>query len=122
MKKLFIGLAAAGSLLAACDTMAPTPASSGAQDPITAALVNKTLRSTNTTLRTNEGNRLRGLSGPSGTIPISGAWEIRNGQFCRTLTDPPQMAGTECNDITIDGETATISGPRGTETYIISDE
>ncbi|MGA9434656.1 MAG: hypothetical protein WBV62_10525 [Roseobacter sp.] len=62
-----------------------------------------------------------GAAGPNGNEITDGAWEIRNGKCCCTLTTPAQLAGTECQDITIDGETATIVGRNGPVNYIIAD-
>ncbi len=90
-------------------------------DPITQQLVGKRLSSTGMTLQLQEGNRMVGSAGPSGNVKIDGAWEIRDGRFCRTITAPAQMVGTECQDISIEGETATLVGRDGPTTFIIED-
>ena len=56
-----------------------------------------------------------------GDVLIDGAWEIRQGKFCRTITAPAQMIGTECQNISIDGDTATLTGRDGPTTFIIED-
>lgn len=120
MKKLLIASIASATLLAACgDTM--TSSAPDSMDPITAQLVGKRLTSTGMTLQLQEGNRMAGRAGPNGDVLLDGFWEIREGQFCRTVTAPAQMAGTECQDITIDGETATLVGRDGPTTFIIED-
>ena len=119
MKKLSIVLVSSAVLLAACGYRTPTP--TAPQDPITQALVGKTLTSPGSKIQLQEFNKMVGTAGPNGNEIIDGAWEIRNGEFCRTLTSPAQLAGTECQDITIDGDTATIVGRNGPVTYIIAD-
>lgn len=91
-------------------------------DVLTQQLVNKTLTSTGSTISLLEGNRLIGRAGPGNqSVNIAGAWQIREGRFCRTLTEPSQLAGTECQDISIDGDSVTIDGVNGPVTYIMSD-
>lgn len=122
MKKLFVATIASASMLAACgDTMSTSAPATETMDPITAQLVGKRLTSTGMTMQLQEGNRMAGRAGPSGNVLIDGAWEIRDGDFCRTITAPAQMAGTECQAITIDGETATLQGRDGPTTFIIAD-
>ncbi len=120
MKKLLIASIASASMLAACgDTMSTSAPM--ASDPITEQLVGKRLTSTGMILQLQEGNRMAGRAGPSGNVLIDGAWEIREGRFCRTITAPAQMVGTECQQITLDGETATLVGRDGPTTFIIED-
>ena len=120
MKTITSALIASAVLLAACADSTPTPPPTPT-DPVTAALVGKTLTSGSAKLQLQEGNKMVGRAGPNGDVPIAGAWEIRDGKFCRTLTSPPQLAGTECQGVVIDGETATFSTPRGVQRYIIAD-
>ncbi len=119
MFRTTIALVAAAGLLAACGgTTSAPPAPS---DPVTQALVGKTLTSGNAKITLQEYNKMVGVGGPFGAVPIDGAWEIRDGQFCRTLTAPPQLAGTECQDVVIEGDTVTFTTSRGAQTYIIAD-
>ncbi|MEP1354484.1 MAG: hypothetical protein ABJX32_16585 [Tateyamaria sp.] len=120
MKKLSIVLFASTAMLAACGDGYSDPASIPL-DPISQQLVGKRLVSTGMTLHLQEGNRMAGRAGPSGDVNIDGAWQIREGKFCRTISEPVQMVGTECQDISIDGETATLVGRDGPTTFIIED-
>ena len=120
MKKLSIIFAASAALLTACGDRTPAPAPMPL-DPISQQLVGKRLSSTGMILQLQEGNRMAGRAGPSGDVLIDGAWQIREGRFCRTITAPSQMAGTECGDISVDGNTATIAGRDGPTTFIIED-
>jgi hypothetical protein len=120
MKNLSITLVACCSILAACGDSYSTP-SPMPSDPISQQLVGKRLTSTGMTLHLQEGNRMVGSAGPSGNVKIAGAWEIRDGRFCRTIKAPAQMVGTECQDISIEGETATLVGRDGPTTFIIED-
>lgn len=120
MKKLSIALIASVTMLAACGDRYSEPAAMPL-DPISQQLVGKRLTSTGMTLQLQEGNRMAGRAGPSKDIRIDGAWQIREGKFCRTITEPAQMIGTECQDISIEGETATLSGRDGPTTFIIED-
>ncbi|WP_170606151.1 hypothetical protein [Ruegeria arenilitoris] len=102
-----------------CTTNTQTP--DAAQDPLAVALTGKVLTRGNTEVRVMENKKLVGTTGPNGEVIISGAWEVREGQFCRTLLSPPWLGGTECQDVTIEGDTATFSTSRGEITYAISD-
>ncbi len=120
MKKLSLSLVACCSMLAACGDSYSDPAPMPL-DPVSQQLVGKRLTSTGMTLQLQEFNKMTGRAGPSGNVLIDGAWQIREGRFCRTITAPAQMAGTECQDISIDGNTATLAGRDGPTTFIIED-
>ena len=49
------------------------------------------------------------LSGPEGS-GLAGTWEVVNGQWCRAITAPERIAGQACQDVTINGNVATING------------
>ena len=119
MKRFSVVLCASVLALTACSQSDPVPQTS--QDPITEQLVGKRLVGPGLTLRLLEGNQLAGRAGTGNQVSIDGAWEIREGRFCRTISQPSQLAGTECQDITIDGETATLVGRDGPQTFIIED-
>jgi len=120
MKKLSIALIASAALLTACGDRYSDPAPMPL-DPISQQLVGKKLTSTGMVLQLQEFNKMAGRAGPNGDVLIDGAWEIRQGKFCRTITAPAQMIGTECQDISIDGDTATLVGRDGPTTFIIED-
>jgi len=120
MKKLSIALIASATMLAACGDRYSDPAPMPL-DPISQQLVGKKLTSTGMVLQLQEFNKMAGRAGPNGDVLIDGAWEIRQGKFCRTITAPAQMIGTECQNISIDGDTATLTGRDGPTTFIIED-
>lgn len=119
MKKIAAALFASAVVLSACGGT-PEPAPMPA-DPLTQQLVGKTLTNQNTKIQLQEFNRMIGRSGPAGDVIIDGFWEVREGRFCRTLTLPEQIAGTECQDVTIEGETATFQTSSGPVSYILAD-
>ena len=45
--------------------------------------------------------------------PVLGTWEERGGQFCRTLVEPKDWAGTACQDVVFSDD--------GTVTFIRAD-
>lgn len=122
MKKfgLVVILVSSTALLAGCSDGISDPVDMP-NDPLTQQLVGKTLTNQSTKIQLQEGNMMTGRTGPSNEVAIDGTWQIREGRFCRTLTSPPQLAGTECQDISIDGDTVTFDTPRGQQTYIISE-
>ncbi|MHA6326875.1 hypothetical protein [Roseivivax sp. CAU 1753] len=44
---------------------------------------------------------------------ISGTWEEQRGLFCRTLTQPESLAGTECQVVTLVGDQITFDDQKG---------
>jgi hypothetical protein len=120
MKSFGIAVFSASLLLAGCGNSIPDPAPMPL-DPLTQQLVGKTLTNESTKVQLQEFNKLSGRTGPNSDIVIDGAWQVRRGQFCRTITAPEQIAGTECQDVVIDGQTATFKTSRGDQTFIISD-
>ena len=116
-------VAAAALGLSACDTsndVLGTDAAATEVDPITAAISGKTLSSANSKIRLATSGQLTGTAGPNGDVRLAGAWTVRDGQWCRTLNEPTQIAGTECQAATLGDGTITI-GLNGPVTYIISD-
>ena len=120
MKILGIALVAASVVLVGCGDRISDPVAMP-NDPLTQQLVGKTLTNQSTRLQLQEGNMMNGRTGPNNEVIIDGAWQIREGRFCRTLTSPAQLAGTECQDVNIDGDTVTFDTSTGPQTYIISD-
>ncbi|MEM1287432.1 MAG: hypothetical protein AAGH60_03685 [Pseudomonadota bacterium] len=71
------------------------------------ALSGTVLKGEGVTVRINEDGTLGGF--------VQGTWEIANetGKFCRTITAPFYVAGTECQDVSIDGSTAQFTTESG---------
>lgn len=83
-------------------------------DPLTAAISGKTLVSEGGEFTLGSNGSLTGMSGPNRDTEVTGAWEIRDGRYCRTITQPERLAGTACQDITLnDDGTVTIDGING---------
>lgn len=104
-------LVAAGFILIACTetTTAPT-------DPITARLAGNTLFNDNLRFTTNEDGSLVGTT--AGGENIAGTWAVRDGKWCRTLSEPERLVGSACQDITLnDDGTVTIVGVNGPGTF-----
>jgi hypothetical protein len=98
---------------AACMPAGPT----AEMDPITAAVSGRTLTAGDTVLNAGADGSLTGTL-PNGT-ELSGAWTVRDGQWCRTLEVPANLAGTECQDAVLGDGTITIDGQRGPTTWTI---
>jgi hypothetical protein len=107
-------LSLAGCVPASDEAMATAEASPS----LTAALSGRTLTSGSTEIVLGADGS---LSGMAGTAALSGTWTETNGQFCRTLTAPSRLVGTQCQDVTFNGDgTLTIDGVNGPVTYTIS--
>ncbi|WP_299936748.1 hypothetical protein [uncultured Pelagimonas sp.] len=52
---------------------------------------------------------------PDGTLggDIEGTWEIRNNQWCRTITKPERFADSKCLDVRVTGNNAQITRDTG---------
>ncbi|WP_420567639.1 lipocalin-like domain-containing protein [Thalassovita sp.] len=51
---------------------------------------------------------------------LSGSWKIKGNKWCRTLTEPKKFAGTECQKVDLEGNTATFHSKNGrANTYTI---
>lgn len=89
-------------------------------DPLTAAVSGKTLVSEGGEFRVGRDGTLTGAVGPNRDTEVTGAWAIRDGQWCRTLTAPARLAGTACQAMTLNGDgTVTIDGVSGPVVYAI---
>ena len=87
-------------------------ASSPEPDPLIAPIVGKTLTSTEgVTAKLSADGRITGSFGEDGVI--DGVWEMRDGKYCRTLSQPPSFAGTECQNVTITDNTVEFESPTG---------
>ncbi|MGH1356991.1 MAG: hypothetical protein ACRBBS_18225 [Thalassovita sp.] len=52
---------------------------------------------------------------------VKGTWKIKGRKWCRTLTEPKQFAGSECQKVDLDGNTITFYSKSGrTNTYTIN--
>lgn len=98
-KQTFALMATAGLALAACGDMMggqPEP------DPITRALSGNTITFGAVSMNVNRDGTLDGET-PSGTL--QGRWAVRDGQWCDTIVEPENFAGTTCTDVELgDGE------------------
>lgn len=81
-------------------------------EPLTVADVSgKTVTAGETSIYVNPNGALSG-SGPAGAI--EGTWEIRNGQWCRTITAPEAWANTRCQEARLTGNILTLPNADGT--------
>lgn len=114
MRTVLISAFFAASVLAGCvDSTAPADTAM-ATDPLYTALAGQSFSRGDFTITFNTNGRLTGEN-PS----VVGRWEIKDGQFCRTITEPAQIAGSECQNVTIDGDSYTFSGSSGDRTYTL---
>lgn len=98
-------------------TFATTPTMTVA-DPISDAVSGKTLTHSKNKLKLRKNGKLTGnLSDGS---KLSGAWTVRDGQFCRTLKKPERLAGTECQEAVLGDGVITITGRTGPLDWIIN--
>jgi hypothetical protein len=102
----------AGSIVALSACM-PTGGMDDA-DPITSAVSGRSLTAGGTTINVGADGSLSGTSA-NGT-EISGAWTVRDGQWCRTLTAPAAIAGTACQPAELGDGTLTLTNVGGTTT------
>ena len=97
--------AAAGLALSACGDM------TGGQpemDPITRAISGQTLTRGDNTIMIMPNGAMRGTT-PAGEL--LGVWEVRDGQWCRTISAPENVAGTACQGVELgDGEITFLEG------------
>lgn len=95
-----------------------TSASGASSDGLQATLSGRTLSNDNGRITLGTDGR---LSGSVRGAALDGAWTVRNEQFCRTITQPARVAGTECQDVTFnDDGTITIDGVNGAVTWTLS--
>lgn len=103
--KILIGLAAISISLAACDSTTHTGVAQ-ADAPAWMAVVDKTLVSGDRSVTLNSDGTVIGTG-------IDGLWQERDGKFCRTLTLPVAAAGTQCQNVMIDGDTISFENNNG---------
>ncbi|QFT62065.1 hypothetical protein [Roseivivax sp. THAF30] len=95
-------------LLAGC----ATTGTMSTMGPIETRLTGKTLvNSGGWSITPEAGGVLSGTEADGSAVV--GTWEERNGQFCRTLTQPADWAGTACQNVVFEDD--------GTVTFIRAD-
>ncbi|MBT8152501.1 hypothetical protein KMP13_01030 [Epibacterium ulvae] len=104
---------AIASALALCLTSLNPAPGFASDDAAKAAVAGKTITSGKAVLKVRKNGRLTGKVGPNGDVTFEGAWDIRNGKWCRTITEPASFAGTECQAMTLGDGVITISGRNG---------
>ncbi len=112
MKIPFFLAAATSLVLGACAETASTPGAS--TDPITAAIVGKTLVA-------DVGGGARFYSAPDGTTTgmvgdeeYVGTWAVRDGKMCNQYSKPERFSSPACLDATLNGDgTITIATRNG---------
>ncbi|MGB3315837.1 MAG: hypothetical protein WBB85_15625 [Albidovulum sp.] len=50
------------------------------------------------------------LGGKIAKHKVVGIWEVRDGQWCRTISEPKDREGDACREVAIDGENVTLTG------------
>lgn len=86
-----------------------------APDPITEAVSGRTLVAGDTRLTAGENGALVGTLANGDTL--SGTWRIRDGKWCRTLSQPARFAGPEvCQDAALTDGLLVIVGSNGSPT------
>lgn len=86
-------------------------------DPITAAVSGRTLVAGESVLVAGADGSLSGTL--ANGAELTGAWVVRDGQWCRTLVTPESLAGTACQDAELGNGTITIDGTNGATTWTI---
>lgn len=46
---------------------------------------------------------------------VTGTWEIRNGQWCRTIAEPMELSGTQCQEMTLTQTEVVLTRPDGVQ-------
>ena len=95
------------------------PAFASSDETLKAAIAGKTLVSGKAQLKARKNGRLSGKVGKNGDVKFEGAWDIRNGQWCRTIKEPKTFAGTKCQAMTLDGDVLTIDGTNGPTSWLV---
>ena len=115
MKPIFVVLTST-LLLGAC--LEGTQQSSAPTDPLTNAISGKTIVSETFQATLGSNGSFNGKT--TDGMVFKGAWTVRNGQFCRTLTEPERFVGTECQNAELGDGTVTITTRRGPVVYQIN--
>lgn len=110
-----IPLVLAAVALAGC-TAADTGLTPASNDPLFLALAGKTLTLT-------DDPQIQVMLGADGTMTgfATGTWTATDGAYCRTLTAPESMTGTECPLTELEGDEVTFTSSTGKSTWAIGD-
>ncbi len=92
--------------LAACKTTGENLSESDA--PLYAALAGQTLENRAVSFHLHENGTLSGTG-------VKGTWEVKDGKFCRTLSQPASLAGSDCQAVLFDGDLVTFFRSNGTK-------
>lgn len=103
-----------------CVALAAVSSTSAFADAITEALAGKTMSAPGQEITAHADGRLTGKIGKKLDTDLLGTWEIKNGQWCRTLTKPKGAAGSACQNITMGDGTVIIDGSRGPIEYTLN--
>ncbi|MCC5987678.1 MAG: hypothetical protein JJT95_08350 [Pararhodobacter sp.] len=103
----FALVCAAGLALTACGDMMDRPAD---VDPVTRAVSGNTLTYGNVALNVNPDGTLDGTT-PAGDL--RGTWMVQNGQWCDTIIEPEDQAGTTCMNVELGDSELTFINPDG---------
>ncbi|GAA6198995.1 hypothetical protein NBRC116599_02190 [Aquicoccus sp. SU-CL01552] len=66
---------------------------------------------TGTTITLHPNGRVTGQT--AGGDEIAGAWDVRNKQYCRTISSPETIAGTSCQDVVFEGRQVSFINADG---------
>ncbi|WP_282095586.1 hypothetical protein [Epibacterium ulvae] len=83
------------------------------------ALAGKTLTNGKAVIKVRKNGRMTGKVGPNGDVKLVGAWEIRDGKWCRTIKEPKGIAATKCQPMKLSGNTLTIDGDNGPQAWTV---
>jgi hypothetical protein len=111
-------------LIAACTALLlgawPAITTASSIDELTAAVSGKTLITETSEIQVGSDGALTGKVGQNLDTELSGTWEIRDGQWCRTITAPARLAGSACQAMTLNNDgTVTIDGANGPIVYTV---
>lgn len=93
--------------LATLGACAPPP------DPLVAPFVGRVLVSEGAEITVNADGTLSGTVGVNNPQALTGNWAVRDGDWCRTITAPERLAGTECQTVTLDGDQVSFESASG---------
>lgn len=94
-------------LLAACQSTGMDKSPSAAKALLGPAL-DRPLTAGESTFILHSDGRLAG--------DATGTWTVENGKYCRTVVAPAKWAGSQCQDVSIDGDQITFARPDGSAT------
>lgn len=106
--KLALSMSISALLVAGC---MQDQATSPMQPLTTAAVSGKVSTAGETSIFINPNGTLSG-SGPAGAIV--GTWEVKNGQWCRVITEPAAWASSRCQQARLDGNVLSLPNADGT--------